>query len=956
MRSLSSARALLGSDGAGGSLIRRLLPAAIAALLALAFLRWLGEHEGLYSATAGVVLMTLVAISIIGGLVWHFASWLEREEAAREAANAEMRRASRYFELSHDMLCTAGFDGVFQQLNAAWTNTLGWSEDELRSRPFVEFVHPDDRAATEQRSTGLEQGGVAVDFSNRYASKDGGWRWIDWRSMGSTEDGLIYASARDVTARKAVEKALEASERQTRQILETAHEAFLAMDAGGLITDWNPQAQATFGWSRGEIVGRPLSQTIVPAAHRAAYERGIMRCVETGDSPLLGQLVELPALHRDGREFTVEATVSLIPTQDGVSFNVFLRDTTQRKAAAELVERQRRQLAEAQAVGHFGSWEWDIVADRTEWSDGLHRLYGEEPTGQPMTFDAFIAHVHPDDRAMVQAQIEAAFTTGAAFSFEHRILHTDGTVRVMHAHGEVVVDSHGAPVRMLGTGQDVTERHAAERAKDQFASVVSHELRTPLTSIRGSLGLLGSGVLGPLPEKGQRMVEIAVQNTDRLVRLINDILDLERIGSNDVDMRSAICDARALIDQATQGVEQLAVDAQVRLTSGGEPVTLIADPDRVVQTLTNLISNAIKFSPAGGGVHVSCAHRDGEALFEVSDEGRGIPADKLGSIFERFQQVDASDSREKGGTGLGLAICKTIVEHHGGRIWARSEPGAGSTFSFVLPAQPGGGARVSPHDVGAATILVCDDDASVVEVVATMLEQRGYRVLAAHSGEQVLALARAERPDAILLDLLMPGTSGWDTAAQLKRHPETEAIPIVIVSVLSAGESGVPGAAVAGWVQKPLDEAALFQALRRAISQREGPFRLLIVEDDPDLAAVLMAMFERHGVETFHAADGRAAIELSQQVLPDMLVLDVGLPETDGFAVVDWLRRHERLSTLPIVVYTARDLDEADRERLRLGDSTEFLTKGRITPQQFEERVIHLLHRLTQEQIAGAPG
>jgi PAS domain S-box-containing protein len=951
--SSSSAKRLLSSDSSGGWLLRRMLPAAIAALVILAFLRWLGEHHGLYSAGVGVILMTFVSVSMITGLVWHFASCLDREDAARRVTDAELRRGARYFELSHDMVCTAGFDGVFRQLNAAWTTTLGWSEEELRSRPFVEFVHPDDRERTERESGVLAEGGTTVDFANRYAAKDGGWRWIDWRSMASAEDGLIYASARDVTDRKESEAALEASERQTRQILETAHEAFISIDSGGLITDWNPQAQATFGWTREEVLGRRLSHTIVPESHREAHDRGIERCVQTGEGPVLGQLVELPALHRDGHEFTVELTISLIRTQDGLSFNAFLRDTTQRKAAAELVERQRRQMAEAQAVGHFGSWEWDIAADTIEWSDGLHRIYGEEPTDEPETFEGFVARVHPDDRVMVQAQIEAAFSTATGFSFEHRVIRADGAVRIMHANGDVVVSAAGVPERMRGTGQDVTERREAERAKDQFTSVVSHELRTPLTSIRGSLGLLESGVLGPLPEKGQRMVEIAVQNTDRLVRLINDILDLERIGSREVDMRPELCDARDLIEQAAQGVAQLAADVGVQLALEGEPVALVADPDRVLQTLTNLISNAIKYSPAGAAVRLSCARQGQEVLFAVSDAGRGIPADKLESIFGRFQQVDASDAREKGGTGLGLAICKTIVEHHGGRIWAASELGAGSTFSFVLPAQPDGGPRPSTQVAGGPTILVCDDDASVVEIVATMLEQRGYRVLAAHSGDEALALALAERPDAILLDLLMPGTSGWETAAALKRHPETDAIPVVILSVLSAAETDAPGATVADWVQKPLDEAALFEALGRAIGTRDGPFRVLIVEDDVDLATVLMAVFERHGVQTFHAPDGRAAIELSQQLMPDMLVLDVGLPETDGFEVVDWLRRHDRLSALPLVVYTARDLDAADRQRLQLGVNTEFLTKGRITPQQFEQRVIGLLRRITQAQIAG---
>ena len=336
-------------------------------------------------------------------------------------------------------------------------------------------------------------------------------------------------------------------------------------------------------------------------------------------------------------------------------------------------------------------------------------------------------------------------------------------------------------------------------------------------------------------------------------------------------------------------------------------------------------------------------------LFRVSDQGRGIPAEKLDSIFERFQQVDASDSREKGGTGLGLAICRTIVERHGGRIWAESVLGQGASFSFVLPAQAAGASAHGQDGGEGPAVLLCDDDPAVVEVVGTLLAQRGYRVIEAGSGAQALERASSERPDAILLDLLMPGVSGWETAAALKQRPETSEIPIVILSVLSQAEAEAPSVPVVDWVEKPLDEAALFQALERAVNPRSEPFKVLVVEDDPDLAAILTATFERHGVKTFHAATGLEAIELSQQVMPDLLVLDIGLPEADGFEVVDWLRRHERLSALPVVVYTAKDLDETDRQRLRLGETTEFLAKGRITPKDFEQRVMGLLAQLIQD-------
>ena len=501
--------------------------------------------------------------------------------------------------------------------------------------------------------------------------------------------------------------------------------------------------------------------------------------------------------------------------------------------------------------------------------------------------------------------------------------------------------------------KNICERREIERAKDEFTSVVSHELRTPLTSIRGSLGLLESGVLGPLPEKGQRMIEIAVENTDRLVRLINDILDIERIDSGTIDMHKQRCEAADLIARAVDGLQSLAAQAQVRLHAHPTRAALLADPDRILQTLTNLISNAVKFSPPESTVQVFSERRDGEVVFRISDEGRGIPADKLDSVFERFQQVDASDAREKGGTGLGLAICRTIVEHHGGRIWVESVPEQGSTFSFAVPAlaehHPAHDDRAAP---AGPTVLICDDDASLVEVTGAMLAERNYRVIETASGEQALERAIAERPDAILLDLCMPGMSGWETAAALRERPETSDIPIVILSGLSKGENENPSGPVVDRLEKPIDEEALFDALGRAVGSDGEPFKVLVVEDDPDLAGILSTVFERHGMEAFEASSGTQAIELSQQVLPDLLVLDVGLPQADGFEVVEWLRRHERLSALPMIVYTAHDLGEADRERLQLGDTTEFLTKGRISPADFERCVMALLARLTQDRIA----
>jgi PAS domain S-box-containing protein len=233
--------------------------------------------------------------------------------------------------------------------------------------------------------------------------------------------------------------------------------------------------------------------------------------------------------------------------------------------------------------------------------------------------------------------------------------------------------------------RDVTERRAVERMKEEFVSIVSHELRTPLTSIRGSLGLIASGMLGDVPERGQRMLDIAITNSDRLVRLINDILDIEKLDSGAVKMNLQPSNAADLMTQATETMRALANESGVSLAVTPAWAQLNVDPDRILQALTNLLSNAIKFSDWGGRVWMSAERHGNKIVFEVNDQGRGIPPHRLETIFERFQQVDASDAREKGGTGLGLSICRSIVEQHGGRIWAESTPGKGSTFRFSLP-------------------------------------------------------------------------------------------------------------------------------------------------------------------------------------------------------------------------------------------------------------------------------
>ena len=613
--------------------------------------------------------------------------------------------------------------------------------------------------------------------------------------------------------------------------------------------------------------------------------------------------------------------------------------------------------------------------------------------------------IHPEDWQSTQNTYSSAFDTRQDFQREYRLRRADGEYRWVLDKGIPRFLPDGGFAGYIGSVFDISDRREVERLKDEFISVVSHELRTPLTSILGALDLLASGVLSTKPEQGQHMLKIAAKNAERLVRLINDILDIERIESGKVTMSKQMCNVEQLMNASVDVVRNVAQTAGVSLSVSPLSARLWIDPDRIIQVLTNLLGNAIKFSPYGSTVWLTAELIDGQfssiisspveylhfggdkaegrrqkaevkeegckeqgnnnclggheitdnlpqitaeeqltVLFQIRDQGRGIPADKIETIFGRFQQVDASDSRKKGGTGLGLAVCRSIVQHHGGQIWAQSTLGEGSTFCFTLPVLQEEQVILAPEST-APLVLVCDDDPSVRTVIKAKLEQQGYQAMTVASGEETVKQAAQKLPDAILLNLMMPGMNGWETLAALKEQVNTKDIPVIILSGLLPDAREDKYSKISDWIIKPPDDKLLLQALERALTEQNRNIRVLVIEDDTDLAKVLIAVFERYGIEIYHAQTGREAIQLSQRLLPDLLVLDLVLPEYDGFAVVDWLRQHNRLYQVPLVVYTSQDLDDSDRERLKLGQ-TLFLTKSRITPEEFEQGVINLLNRI----------
>ena len=276
---------------------------------------------------------------------------------------------------------------------------------------------------------------------------------------------------------------------------------------------------------------------------------------------------------------------------------------------------------------------------------------------------------------------------GVADEFESTYVRKDGTRFPVSLSVTALRGGGNDLAGYLMIATDLSEQRAIEKMKDEFVSVVSHELRTPLTSIKGALGLLAGGVTGVLPPKAAEMAQVALSNADRLSRLVDDILDLQRIESGRITMEKQLCNVADLMKESAESVRVVAEGEGVTIAPVPLSAPIRVDPGRIVQALVNLLGNAIKFSQRGGRVEFGAERTGSSVVFSVKDEGRGIPRDKLESIFERFEQVDASDAREKGGTGLGLAIVRSIVQQHGGRVWAESELGRGSTFYVQLPLQ-----------------------------------------------------------------------------------------------------------------------------------------------------------------------------------------------------------------------------------------------------------------------------
>ncbi len=639
------------------------------------------------------------------------------------------------------------------------------------------------------------------------------------------------------------------------------------------------------------------------------------------------------------------------------------RDTQE---AADRKEVSR--LAQAFRPAKIRAWSWSAEARLTQYlpvRGDVRDSQGRSAAQILLLEKEVLSAIHPDDRERVASEWDRVHEEHTAYEIEYRLMPSGGEVRHNHEIGTPEFDKSGRYLGHFGTTQDITKlrqverelraateaAEAANRAKSVFLANMSHELRTPLNAIIGYSDLLQEeAVAREWPELAIEDLGKIVAAGQHLVALIQDILDIAKIEAGKMRLLVERFSAADLVAEVASTVAPL-MDAnsnRFEVTGTDEDLgEMRIDRTKLCQVLINLLSNAAKFTE-GGEVRLEVARQtlDGTdwLSFAVCDSGIGMSPAQIEQVFGEFVQAHSTTTRTYGGSGLGLAISRRFCNLLGGEILVESKLGTGSVFTVRLPAVVPEGAMTDVISETAARValpvsgtsdgplvLVIDDDAQTRELLTRDLSTNGYQVAAATGGTAGLELARSLKPELILLDIIMPDLDGWSVLNALQADPETVDIAVIMCTVLEDQQRGFALGAT-DYLTKPIDRRRLMQLLRKHRCDFP-PCRALVVEDDEPARELVCRTLGQLGWQVTEAGNGTEAVERLSNTSPDLILLDLIMPEMDGFEFLEALQAHEQWREIPVVVVTAKALTEDDRRRLN-GHVERIVEKstGRLEP------------------------
>ncbi|MCJ2084522.1 response regulator [Methylobacterium sp. E-005] len=715
--------------------------------------------------------------------------------------------------------------------------------------------------------------------------------------------------------------------RHMNRALATMSERGFGADLGAPIWAMLPTLRTELAPKLAAALNDGLVSPDVPVAVPTSSAPGGLRQFSMSFYPLRGALA---------------ATGQENPDVEGVGL-VVVDETIRHLAEARLrrSEERFRSLIEASAaIVWTANPEGSLQRRQAAWS----RFTGQDEAAYAGL--GFLDVIHPEDRDHTRVAWADAVATRAPYVTEHRIRSASGAYRHMSVRAVPILEPDGTLREWVGTHTDITERkeaeaaieaaraaaEAANTAKSQFLANMSHELRTPLSAVIGYSEM----VQEELEDLGEAALITDMKkiesNARHLLGLINDVLDISKIEADRVEIYAEDCDVAAVVREVATTVDGLiAKKGNVLSLDLAEDLgTAHTDVTKLRQCLINLLSNAAKFTE-NGRITLAVTRTADALRFAVADTGIGMTAEQVGKLFERFAQADASTTRRFGGTGLGLAITRAFAEMLGGAITVASREGEGTTFTLTLPLHVAGADVSGPDEAGAIiadrnTILVIDDDAATRDLLARFLEREGFSVAIAEDGQRGLERARSLRPRAVLLDVTMPQMDGWDVLRALRADPEIGATPIVMVTILDEQNFAFSLGAT-DYLQKPIDWGNLRQIVDRFRSAGGGG-PILVVEDEADVRAHICAYLQREGLSVREAENGIQALERMEGERPGLILLDLMMPEMDGFTFLRLLRERPDWRDVPVVVLTAKDITAEDRRRLA-GQADRVLAKGK---------------------------
>jgi PAS domain S-box-containing protein len=791
-----------------------------------------------------------------------------------------------------------------------------------------------------------------------------------------------YFFYRRQVERKQAEAALRESEESLSITLNSIGDAVLATDTEGRVARMNPVAERLTGWPFAEAQGRPVGEVfrIVNEQTRAHLVVPVAEVLETGE-------VQGPANHtvliaRDNAERPIANNAAPIRDAGGRLSGVVLvfRDITERKAVEEQLRDSTtriRVILDTVADGIITSDERGIVETLNPAAERIFGYAASEVIGRNVKMlmpepyhgehDGYLERYRTTGEARVIGigrEFVGQRKDGSTFALDLAVSemrpggerHYTGIVRDITERKRI---AETLRVQSEEIARKNVELEEANRAKSDFLANMSHELRTPLNSIIGFSEMLKDGVLGELDAKQRGFVADIFDAGTHLLSLINDILDLSKVEAGMLQLEAGAVDVAALLRASTLVVREKALTHRIRLVTELDPGlgTLLADERKLKQIVYNLLSNAVKFTPEGGAVTLSarrCARAEvtldaalpgrlialppGEhnefLAVTVEDTGVGIAEEHLPKLFEPFMQVDSSVSRRHAGTGLGLSLVRRLAELHGGTVGVASRPGVGSRFCVWLPyrtaapaAQEG---RTMPEGTAPSVplALVIEDDDRMADLIAAQLRAEGFEVMRAATAEEGLVRAAKRKPELITLDMFLPAMDGWEFMRRLRADPKLADTPVVIITVSEDLDHGLALGA-RRVLHKPFVREELVAALAGLLDARPGgePARVLVVDDNVKAVELVATALEAEGYRVMRAYGGAEAIEVARSARPDLVILDLMMPEVSGFEVARALRESEHTARIPILVLTAKDLSAEGHARLN-GDLSAILAKA----------------------------